>query len=280
MTVKPNCRLACGWLRFRLALTFFTRLPAGSPADGTEEDFGRSFVYLPLVGLVVGSLLALIAGGLACFFPPVVLAPLVLALAVYLTGGIHFDGFMDTFDGIFSGRNPERMLEIMRDSRVGAHAVTAVIILVLVKTGAVYALAGPPSPGLPGVGEWDLWSGFFGHHLPPLYITLVLTPVAGRWAIMLAAGWFPYARAAGMASVFHRYLEPRVLWRGSLITGAIFAVLAGIGGLVVLGATAGLVYRWGTYLCGRLGGLTGDTYGATCELVEVFCLLVAVAFFG
>lgn len=267
------------WLRFRLALSFLTRLPTGRIQGGSDEDFGKSFVYLPAVGLLIGSIMAFTAGVLSFFFPYAVLGPFLLGIQIYITGGIHLDGFMDTFDGIFSNRKPERILEIMRDSRVGAHAVLSVIVLLMLKVGAFISLTYPSPPSFLVVASWNVVQGFYGNeNLNPLLLTLFWIPVVGRWANVLAAYKFPYIRPEGLGSLFQKYIDHRLLWGATLFTIIAAGFAAGLIGFVVLSVIWLFVVRWGTYLTKLLGGLTGDIYGATCEIAEVFGLLVIVAF--
>ncbi|ABZ84952.1 cobalamin 5'-phosphate synthase cobs [Heliomicrobium modesticaldum Ice1] len=280
MLVRP-------WLRFRLALSFFTRLPVGALGESGDEDFGRSFVYLPLVGLLLGLLLSGASLIISVLFPPIILPPLLLALHLYLTGGIHLDGFMDTFDGIFSARKPERVLEIMRDSRVGAHSVLAVTVLLMTKAAAIYALWEwghlPDQWQVSGLNQifdwrptWKVISGLYGQGVSPLWITLLWMPMAGRWVVVYMVSGFPYARSQGMASLFNRYIDRSVLAAGTLFVAAVAGLVAGLAGWVFL-ALLWLFFRWwGGKLTRFLGGLTGDIYGAGCEIGEVLLLLTAV----
>ncbi|MBC9785791.1 adenosylcobinamide-GDP ribazoletransferase [Heliobacterium chlorum] len=277
--------LALQWLRFRMALSFFTRLPTGDVSNGNDEDFGRSFIYLPFVGLTIGIVISLLTPLLQFLFPPAVFVPLLLAMQIYITGGIHMDGFMDTFDGVFSARKPERVLEIMRDSRVGAHAVLSVIVLLLTKAGALYSLY-QPAASLQGatletVLHWiTLWrweSGFYNSNgVNPLYLSLFWIPMVGRWAIAYGAGRFPYARQQGMATLFNKYIDEKVLRVAEWVTLIVALIMAGVYGLFMMVLVRLFVDRWGKKMTRFLGGLTGDIYGATCEMVEVLCLLLLV----
>ncbi|MBM7867215.1 adenosylcobinamide-GDP ribazoletransferase [Heliobacterium gestii] len=269
------------WLRFRLALSFFTRLPVGAMGESGDEDFGRSFLYLPLVGLLLGLLLTVAATIVGVFFPPVLLPPLLLALHIYNTGGIHLDGFMDTFDGIFSARKAERVLEIMRDSRVGAHSVLAVTMLLMTKAAAVYALWQLGGFHIPA--QWPAWNWLSGLYAPvdriaisPLLVTLLWMPMAGRWVVVYMMQRFPYARSQGMATLFNRYIDGSVLTIGTVITAAVAALIAGVAGWAALVLLWLFFEWWGGKLTRFLGGLTGDIYGATCEIGELLLLLMAL----
>ncbi|MBQ9479945.1 MAG: adenosylcobinamide-GDP ribazoletransferase, partial [Selenomonadaceae bacterium] len=113
---------------FLIGLQFLTRITLERQTVWTEEDFGRSVRWFPLVGAVLGSIYALMMFAMieltAGRFPTLE-AALALLMSTALTGAIHCDGFMDTFDGLFSGRDRARMLEIKKDSRVGAFGVVS-----------------------------------------------------------------------------------------------------------------------------------------------------------
>lgn len=236
---------------FLVGLQFLTRIKLVKQTNWVEEDFGRSVKFFPLYGAVIGVILA--AGYYICslFLPPLVTAVCLLALEVYITGGIHLDGFMDTMDGMFSGRTPERMLEIMKDSRVGAHSVIALGLLQLLKFSMYYEF--PAEMLLPA---------------------LIVTPVMGRWAMAMGITQFPYARPAGMGKSFHQHAGRSTLPWASLFAAASAAVLGWMGAAVVVVSAA-----WAFLFCHRvskqLGGLTGDVYGAAAELTQVVTLLAA-----
>jgi adenosylcobinamide-GDP ribazoletransferase len=234
------------------ALQFLTIVPPvlvrRPPADA---DLGRSDAFFPLVGLVLGTTLAVADLVLAPVLSQPVRDVLLVALLAALTGALHLDGVIDTFDGLFAGADRERRLAVMRDPRAGSYGVVAVVLVLALKLAALSSL--PPS--LRGIG-------------------LILAPCLGRWGIVLVTGLFPYARPEGMGRAFKESIRmPHVL-----VAGAIALVACGLGaGLigVVLWAAVGLGVMLGASLVtSRLGGLTGDTYGAICELTECLVLLV------
>ncbi|MDN5347345.1 MAG: adenosylcobinamide-GDP ribazoletransferase [Clostridia bacterium] len=242
---------------FLTALRFLTRLELGE-GGRTPEDFHRSLAYFPLIGLLLGLILAACRQILAFHMPPAVQAGLLLALEVYLTGGLHLDGFMDSIDGLFSGRERERILAIMKDSHVGAHGVTAVIILLLLKFSLFFSL--PPQPG------WNL---------SPL---LLIMPVLSRWSVVLALILFPYARSDGMGSLFGAGSRGgrSFLVGATVIALTIVYLVMGLMGLVLAFLVGLLAWYWGTWVCHRIGGLTGDTYGALAEIAEVYVLVLGL----
>lgn len=235
---------------FWAGLQFLTRFQVIKQASWTGEEFGKSVCFFPLYGAVIGAVLAAGYYVFSQLFPPLITAVLLLMLEVYLTGGIHLDGFMDTMDGLFSGRSPDRILEIMKDSRVGAHSVLALGLLYLMKCGIYYEF---PSEIL----------------IP----ALIVMPVLGRWAMVMGITQFPYARPAGMGKCFHQFAG-----RNAFYIATAFAVpaAAGLGwmGLFVWLIVGAYAYLFCRRVSIRLGGLTGDIYGAVTELTQIVTMLV------
>ncbi|MCL6610538.1 MAG: adenosylcobinamide-GDP ribazoletransferase [Peptococcaceae bacterium] len=230
------------------ALQHLTRLPLPQvPFD--ERRLGRSGMFFPLAGLILGGILIALDWLAGVLFPPAARAAVVVAGLAALTGGIHLDGFMDTVDGVFSGRPRERKLEIMRDSRVGAFGALAVFCLLLLK----YALL----TGLAGTGGFP---------------ALIMMAVFGRWAMTYALARFPYAREEGLGKLFSRHTGSFELALASLTALVAAAGSGGAGGVIIFFATAVLAHLLCAYFNKMLGGLTGDTYGALNEALEVFVL--------
>ena len=244
-----------GWLRdLAGAWIFYSVLPAW---PRVTPRFARIARFAPLVGVVIGALQALLWGITASWLPAGARVALVLASALVLSGGLHHDGALDTADGLAAG--PARRLEAMGDSRVGAAAVQAALLLVLLRGAGLLALAAQAP-----------WSGG---------CALVWAAFWGRLAPLLAMQAYPYLRADGTAA-FHRQH-----WRGlrrelrpSLLLAAGLALWTGSRAwswllLGVVGLLPALVVpRW---LGWRLGGHSGDSYGACVEWVECLSLLLS-----
>jgi len=240
---------------FLIALTFLTRLPLPAPkVEVTSEEFTRSYRYYPLVGLFLGLLLWLLAKAIMPYFPPLVMGALLLVGELVLTGGLHLDGFMDSMDGLLSARSPERILEIMKDSRIGAHACMALVGLLLLKFSLLASLTSPQIS------------------------ILVVMPMLSRWVFQIGVIGFPYARPQGLGKGIHETVH----WLPFLFTGGLVLVasyyLSGFAGLIAFGVCVITVTLWATKISSLLGGLTGDLYGAMIELSEVVCLLAAFPF--
>lgn len=238
---------------FITCLEFLTRVRFSKRTDWRDEDFSRSVPYFPLVGLVIGSLLAAVNYGLFYIETPLFLRVTLLLLAeIIITGGLMYDGFMDTADGVFSARSRERMLEIMKGSHVGSNAVLAIIILLLLKIAAYLELS----------GETLTW-------------VLLTMSVATRTFMVVFIVNFPYARKEGIGHMFTKYAKPFYTYIAFAVCAGIIAA-CGLQYLAVAGICFTVTLIIAQYLKTQLGGLTGDTYGALTECGNVIYLLTAV----
>jgi len=233
------------------AFQFLTIIPAIIQRSFTPREMGYALGWFPLVGLVLGGVLNGLASGLDLIFPTPVLAVFVLTAWLLLTRALHFDGFLDTCDGLFGGITPERRLEIMRDSRVGAFGVAGGGLLLLAKYVAIVSL-----PNLTG---------------------LLLAPVMGRWVLSMAVFAYPYAREKGLG----RDMKDNVRWPqvslATLITLLASWLIGGWTGLQAVVISGLMLWLGAAFILRRIPGLTGDNYGALCELTELFVLMLFTA---
>ena len=242
---------------FLVGLQFLTRIRLVRQTVWTEEDFGRSVRYFPLVGLVLGIVYAVfvvltvnVPDYIGLEVPVHVRSVCLAVLPFLMTGGLHCDGLMDTVDGIFSGRKREKMLEIMKDSRCGSFGAAAFGVLLLAQYAAIL----------------DMPSGLL------LYAMLTM-PIIGRLMMVVAVSCFPYAREEGMGKAFSSYAGKKTCLLVSLCTAA-FLAAAGWQALAAMAAALVFTCLLGRYVTRLLGGLTGDVYGAICILSELLVLLV------
>lgn len=228
------------------AIRFLTIIPVSGKLGISTEDLAGSLHWFPIVGLLIGG----VTGGIFYLAGPYLPMPLAVVMAVTLllafSGALHLDGVADCADGFFSSRPRSRMLEIMRDSHIGAMGVVALVLILAFKGAALVSV--PPA---------KLWQ------------PLVLMPVVGRGAMLVMMAVLPYARKeGGLASVFYdRTSLLHVGWAvifllaaGWIVAGLI-GLLAAIGSLLIL-----LVFCW--FCHAKIGGATGDTLGAACEITE------------
>lgn len=239
--------------RFVLMLQFFTRIPIKLHLKVTEEDFGKGLIYAPFVGIVIGALLALVSYGLFYLFPKGVAAAIILVLYLMITGGLHMDGLGDTFDGLFSNRSRERMLEIMRDSRVGTNAVLAVISVILLDYAALTAID----------NEYILK-------------IILFMPMAGRIGSLTGAAVSSYARSGeGLGRSFIDYCGKKELFWGLLIYCVISFFTLDYKLWIILLLPPVSAFLWVRFFSKKIGGATGDILGAVCELNQCIFLIAA-----
>jgi adenosylcobinamide-GDP ribazoletransferase len=241
---------------FFFAWQLLTVLPLGQREPAMQRP-GRSMAWFPLIGLIIGAMLALFDFLLTHLLPNLPATALLLAAWVAITGGLHLDGFIDCCDGLLVAKPAEQRLEIMKDSRVGAFGVIGAICLLLVKFSALAALA---------PGDRVNW--------------LLVIPVLSRWTMVWAAWGYPLARSDGFAAWFRQGLAwPHTLVAGS--TALLVALLVGgLGGLASFAAIWLFALVFAIWVQRRIPGLTGDVYGALNEMAEVVGLLLATVLGG
>lgn len=242
--------------QFRLALSFITTLPVGAfSAEVPEEILGQSQTWFPLVGLLLGLILFLSSFFFQLFLPPTISAALVLAIHFFITGGFHLDGLADTADGLMSGK-PEReqIFSIMKDSFLGSMGATALSLLLILKYSALSVI------------------------ISNAPLALIIFPVLGRYAIVQLTFSSVYARPeGGLGSIFTNHCGQRELLTAgiiSLVTALLFAGFAGFISSIAITLYV-LLIKYAAQR--RLGGVTGDILGFTCESSEALVLIILAA---
>lgn len=239
----------------RQALSFLTVLPVSSAQAVSSEELGRSMAFFPVIGLGLGFFLAGCYLALMNLFPPAVCALLVFFLLIFSTGALHLDGVADTADGMYGIRDRAARLRIMKDSRVGAMGVIALLCLFFLKGVTLVAI--PPAV------QWRV---------------LIALPVVGRWMMVALAVLAPYARSeGGTGRSFVEQAGRRELVIATLTLAVVLIGLFSIWGLTLLAALSLAVIILERYFRQRLGGVTGDILGAVCEWSEAFFLLLCSA---
>ena len=247
--------------RFVIMLQFLTSIPIHADMKGMDEDYGKGLVFAPLVGFIIGALMIiplLILYSLFHLRSPAVYAAITVVCYILISGGLHLDGLGDTFDGVFSNRDRGRMLEIMRDSRVGTNAVLAINCVLLL--------------------DFSFFFYSFAELTFAQAIKLILIfPVCGRIGSLISAGLSTYARIGeGLGKSFIDHCSSREMLTGFILYTICFYPLWGIRGLVfslfpVLSAVG--LTKW---LNRKLKGMTGDMLGAVCELNQTASLAIFV----
>jgi adenosylcobinamide-GDP ribazoletransferase len=245
---------------FFTALQFFTRLPIPRWVGFEPHWLNQASRYFPLVGLVVGAMAAAVYALAAWLLPTPVAAVLSTAAGIYITGAFHEDGFADMCDGFGGGMSAERVMEIMKDSRIGAYGAIGTICILALKCTALAML--PP--------------------LTAIAALLAVHPLSRLMATALI--WrLEYARAEGKAKpLAHKMHTVEFLF--AAITAALPALLLGTYGWLSWPALAGGVlaaaavsYRLAAMFVRRIGGYTGDCLGAVQQVTEVVFYLAILA---
>lgn len=252
--------------QFLIALQFLTILPIKISAIGgfalggkskiREKDFGKSLLFFPVVGVLIGLALTL-ALFLLKFLPTLVIGVLILILSIVITGGIHLDGFADTCDGFYGNRPKERILEIMRDSRIGVMGVIGIVSLLLLKFSLIV-----------NIPQGVLWK------------VLIIMVAFGRWSQVLACYISEYARKEGKAKCFVEYASGDEFRIGTFFTLALFFVLLGLKGVVLFTFSLIPALLFINYARKKIGGMTGDTIGAVSEVSEIIILFFGLFYLG
>ncbi|MDR3363845.1 MAG: adenosylcobinamide-GDP ribazoletransferase [Clostridiales Family XIII bacterium] len=267
---------------FLLMVGFFTRLPVPR-IEFTEERYRKAVKLLPLVGLALGAILVLVSA-IGFVAPPLVRGAVLTCAYIFLSGGLHFDGLADTCDGVFSGRSREQSLEIMKDSRIGVFGTLGIFMAGL-SYFALFTAAPVPA--------------------------LLVFPVCGRACCLLSASLAPYARADGMGKttglaggpaaiasaavslVCASFLTIPLLLLVALFTAASgvpavsavpamsavlpenFFVAAALCSLIAAAASVLVTVFMTARLKAKLGGVTGDTFGAVIEVASIMYLFAS-----
>jgi len=243
-------------LKFLAALRFLTSIPLRWPRQASPEELGRSAVYFPVVGLVIGIMLAGLYWLLDFILPATVVSALLIVFLVAVTGALHLDGFADTCDGMAGHRTVEDRWRVMHDSRAGVFGIVGVVLLLLVKYASL-------------------------SNIPDSLImaTLIFMPVVSRWAMVYTVFAYPYARPSGLGKA----LKQGIGWRG--FTVATLITLSAAAAMIPLWHFTGLVIILGVWIMAavmaaifkrKFAGLTGDTYGAINEVAEVSVLILVI----
>lgn len=235
-----------------LAIQFLTVLPF-KIRDVNERKLANSLIYFPLAGLLIGLILAGLGIVLFSlhFYEFTVAVILAVALAA-ITGGMHLDGLSDTFDALMGGRNKEKRLEIMRDSHAGVMGVISIVCALLLKAALIFSLRFQDRP-----------------------MVLMLVCVLSRWSMVEAMYFFPYARSEGKAKIFMNNITIRIFMLATVIALILAVLIWQVKGLSLLLISGFTAWLFSKLISRKIGGITGDTLGASCELNELTVLLSA-----
>lgn len=264
---------------FLWALTFLTVIPIGNKNNQGLHRTGSVACWFPIVGLCIGIIISLFSALFSALFPPFIADALVLVVSVAVTGALHLDGFADTCDGVWGGRDKEARLSIMKDSRIGSFGAIGLICLLGLKYACLVNIGGITTSGHSlsvAIAERPFVP--ISPLLANLFPSLLLMPVMGRWSQVFAAALSPYARSkSGTGSFIVEGTTARHVICASLVPLCLLWFFYALLGFVIFAIIVIFVLMWIWYIKKKIGGMTGDTLGATNEMVELLFLLSLTA---
>lgn len=241
---------------FLIALQFLTRIPVPLKIEWNDENVANSLLYYPIVGVLIGALLVFIVSVLSTDKNEMLIAALVLAAWVVITGGLHLDGLADSADAwVGSQGDKQRALEIMKDPQAGPIAVVVLIVVLLIKFSAIYSLL---------INQME-------------YGLLILSLVLGRSVPLVLFVNTPYVRAQGLGSAMVNYFphkKVKAVLGFVAVTSVLFMGL--VNGVILLLLCAITIWILRSLMMKQLEGMTGDTIGAAIEIIETLVLCVIV----
>lgn len=230
-------------------ISFLTKLPIPR-FEVDKKAMGESAVYFPLAGLLIGLLLSLSNIILSPIFSQAIVNLILVLVMIFITGGIHLDGLADTIDGLASKEtSKEKILSIMRDSRVGVMGVIAIVAAILFK----FLLL---------------------NDISPLYknSALIIMAVVSRWSMTLCINTSSYARPEGLGKIFLENRSFKGFILSSILALVILSFVAFPKSFVIFFEIAVFTMFFNWYIKSKIGGITGDTLGAINEINEIITL--------
>lgn len=239
---------------------FLTKFPIPSLYEFREDDLAKGVIFAPIVGVLIGIIPAFTYYFISVAGHVHLAAAAAVTLGVIVTGALHLDGLADTSDGFFSYRSRERILEIMKDSRIGTNGAISLIVIFMMKYSLLASLS--------------VENGFF---------SLIAAPAAARMTIAWSAGVSVYARSEdGMG----KSIVEKTGWREIVIASVLTLLLISalfrfslilLPAAIVLSA-AGFALLFARYSLKKIGGMTGDVIGAVIEFTEIIVLILFILF--
>jgi len=237
-----------------LALQFLTIIPV-KVKSFTEKKLITSMVFFPVIGFFVASLL-MAANFFFLFlgFNNFTVNIILVILLIAITGGMHLDGLSDTFDGLSSGNSKDAILAVMRDPRCGVMGALSIICVLLLKISFLSSVSLAQKSG-----------------------ALILMCATGRWSLVFLLFMFPYARPSGKGKTFSEGINLKIFITATVFPLSCAVIFFGISGIWVMVFAMLIAFLFGRFIVKKVGGITGDSLGASCELVEAAVLfLIAI----
>ena len=243
--------------QFIILIQFMTRIPIPIKISYSEKKFGKSIKFFPLVGLIIGLILyfanfLIIVYLKNIFYNKTIIAIFLIILEILIVGIIHIDGLADTFDGLFSYAKKEKMLEIMKDSRIGTNGTVVLILYFITKTVLISEII----------------------TTNPKY--LIIFPIIARLSTPVNAGFSNYARKSGMSNaIISENGIFEAIFSLALSIILVFYII-GIKGIVAISIAFIFIIIFMLNVRKKIDGITGDTMGACLELTSILVLFLGI----
>jgi len=234
---------------FFTALQFLTLFPRPGWIQHSADEAGRSAIFFPVVGLLLGLILVLVNFLLLPFASAGLLSVILVILLAFMTRGFHLDGVGDTFDGLGAGGDRDHILSIMDDSHTGVFGLVAIVSVLLLKIHSLESM------------DVDRWRA------------LLVSPILGRWAMVLLA-YRSKAAKVGLGSNLIDHLQTKQFLVATILALLLVASIFRWNGIVMMAWVAIFTTASKSYFHRRLGGVTGDTFGAVGELSETSVMVL------
>lgn len=236
-----------------LAFQFLTILPVRIK-NFEEKKLVASMMFFPVVGFFVAVLLGVLNNFLFLIgFNNFITGIILVITLIIITGGMHLDGLSDTFDAIAGAKSKEDMLAIMRDPRAGVAGVLSIICVLLLKISFLSCINPSDKIG-----------------------SLILMCVSSRWSLVFLIFMFPYAREQGKGKIFSSGINLKIFIAATIFSISCAFAFLGINAISIMIFSMLVAFLFGGFMVKKIGGITGDTLGAACELVEVAVLFLIV----
>ena len=229
---------------FIVGLQFLTQLPIKT-AQPNSRDVAGSYYFYPLIGFLIGGSAVLIRHVLMVMFPGSFSIAIVLAFLVWISGGLHEDGLADTADALGGGWTRDDRLRILKDSRIGAFGASILVLALLAKYAALTSMSAAR-----------------------LDASIITAQMLGRWAF-LPMGYFNRYAHEGLGSEFMKGLSAKAVVVATIFSAAVAIAVCRVQGLIASAITVVIMIAASIYFRRRLGGVTGDCFGATFQFVEI-----------
>ncbi|ADK16594.1 MULTISPECIES: adenosylcobinamide-GDP ribazoletransferase [Clostridium] len=237
---------------FFLMVQFMTRIPINKSFSCEQENFRRGTVFMPVIGLLVGGIQWIVYKLCIMVLPVNVSVAIILLLGIIITGALHLDGLGDMSDGFFAFKGNDKIIEIMKDSRIGTYACATIVMDIILKYSLLCSI------------------------VPRFSFIIIAAPVIGRFSIVFIAFIGRTAKKTGTGNFFIGNIGKLQMFLALVVTIAI--LLCGMNpkyAAIMIPAALIMALLINVFCNKKIGGLTGDLFGADNEMVEILTMIIA-----